>query len=578
MVDVPVVVAPSVEEVPVVEEAPVAVPVVAGQPGAFHLAAYRDGPLGLFPMRNDVVLVGAQALAEAGPDQDLTQRPGMTRGFHDLKMMMDSDWIPLSVGGRWPDSAHLSGYFIGHRFTSPVEVYAWKESRWQRKKNIEGLVQWHYGAFAPWTDGQTLALRVTAIDARALESYEGEPPPAVARRHAAALAAAPPRFVVLDAKPGAAAPPAFPAGLTAQTFTTRASGEIDAIVTDAANAAILLRWLPGAAQAERFPLPPSAETPGPMTLLAHGDGSLWVGATLGQQGSYLARFDGAAWTVKKAPGEQSLRALSVGSDGLLWAVTAPERYAWDGASSRAGVLWRSADGATWQAHKLPALRFPDLAEKRYERAADETDYRALYGDAEAAKQRRPVLPLGVWSRGAGDVWVLGVANIGARMDDDNYLREVVLRTRVVERPLALLSNEAQRLEMLDEVPVKPMVFPTEEICDPFMRVTVFMRLPADAPQTGPVPQVEAMLAAHPELAGEIVEIWEARHRGRRVAAFMVDGMRDEAAPKVLAALAEVVPEERSFACRQAIPVRPLYTAEAMTARAQAYAATQPGKP
>lgn len=41
------------------------------------------------------------------------------------------------------------------------------------------------------------------------------------------------------------------------------------------------------------------------------------------------------------------------------------------------------------------------------------------------------------------------------------------------------------------------------------------------------------------------------------------------------ALAEVVPEQRSFACRQPLVTRPLRTADAMKAAAQKYATAHP---
>lgn len=555
---------------PIAEPAPVVTPPVPeptpAEPGEFHLAAYRDGPLGLSVMSNDVVLVGARAFAEAGPGADLSRRPDMIRGLLEASMDQDNDWVPLPVGGRWPDSTYISGTLLGHRFTSPALVYARKGARWQRQRNIEGPLQWHYAAFAPWTDGQTLALRVMSISAKALEKYEGDPPPAVQKRHAAALAAATPRLDVIDPAPGAAAPPRFPAGVTVRTFTALPGGQIDAIVEDTAGTRTLLRWAPGAAEPARFVLPATGETPGPMTLVTHVDGSLWVAAPLAEA-SYLARFDGATWTPRALPAKQPLRSLSTGADGLLWAVTGPERFDFESGETRTGTLWNSADGERWQEVKLPGVRFADLAEKHYEQIADESSPRELYPDPAAAKQRRTITPVQVLSRGAGDVWVLGLAAIGPRMDQEDFTRDVLLRTRAVETPLRLPSDDALRLELLDEAPVAPVTFDPTADCGAFQRLTLLMTLPAGTPRTGPVPQVEALLRAHPELIADIGEIWEAQHHGHRVAAFMLDGMEEDRGPALLAALAEVVPEKRSFACRQPIPIRPLYTPEQMSAAA-----------
>lgn len=225
---------------------------------------------------------------------------------------------------------------------------------------------------------------------------------------------------------------------------------------------------------------------------------------------------------------------------------------------------------------LPEVQFADLAEKRWEYFDSESDYLELYGDPAEASKRHRVVPLQVWSRGAGDVWVAGITAAVPRMGPASLeSREVVLRTRAVQTPLRLPSNNDLRLEMLDARPVKDFVFGADGGICLGDRLTTFMSLPDDAPKAGPVPQVEALLQAHPELVTQIVEIWEVQHRGRRVVAFMADGVSREQATAMLAALAEVVPERRSFACRQPLVIRPLRTADAMKAAAQKYATAHP---
>lgn len=553
--------------------------VVEAVASEFHLAAYRDGRLGLYPMSNGVLLVvGAQAIAESAGGEPLSRRPGMTWGFLDPGELYLTDWHTGTVGGRWPDSTWISAYFSGQRWDSQFYVYYRKGERWQRKANVEGLLQWYYSGFAAWTDGQTLALRVQSLDPRVLAKYgSGEEVPAAAqKRHDAALAAARPRFDVLDAKPGAAAPPSFPARTTARAFTARVSGEIDAVVKDERGTLTLLRWAKGASEPQRAPLPMvENQLPGEygtLQVVTHPDGGLWIAAPLAG-GSYLARFDGEAWSLRSLPTKEPLCSLTAGDDGVLWAVTSPERYRYEGEAADQGHLWRSSDGEKWRKVALPTVQFADMAEKHWEYFTAESDYSEVYGDAEAARQRHRVSPHQVWS-GGGEVWVAGVTGAGRRLGATEYSREVVLRTRSVAQPLGLPSDEMLRLELLDERAAKDFGFGEEEMCGPGL-VTTFMSLPADAPKDGPVPVVEKLLREHPELALELSEIWEARHRGRRVVAFVAGNLEKTRVATVLALLQAEVPEKRSFACRQPIMVRPLYRMTELTEMGRAFRAAHP---
>lgn len=577
--------APSVEPAPPVASEPPtapasdAAPVEALNPVAsdFHLAAYRDGSLGLYPMRDGVLLVGgAQAFAEAQGPAQLSRRPDMTRGFLDPGELFLTDWHTGAVGGRWPDSAWLSAYFLGQRWESPFYMYYRKGDRWQRKANVKPPLQWFYVGFAGWTAGQTLALRLQSIDPNVLMKYGSEElPPAVAKRHAELLAGAGPRFDVIDPAPGAAAPPSFPARVSAHAFTTHADGKIDAIVRDEQGALTLLRWPVGAEEPRRFALPRiSDEFPGDreLQMVAHRDGGLWIGAPL-SEGSYLARFDGDAWSPRTLPTKQPLRSLAAGEDGVLWAVTGIEYPLYEGGADEQGHLWRSADGERWHAVPLPTVQFPDLAEKRWEYFSADSNYVELYGDAEAAKQRHRVSPRQVWS-GGGEVWVAGVTGAAPRLGAEMSTRAVALRTGAVERPLGLPSDNDLRLELLDERPVKDHVFKEETFCEG-LRLTTFVTLPASTPTSGPIASVDVLLTEHPELALDLSEIWLARHRGDLVLAFIADGIDKDRAKALLALLAEMAPEKRSFACRLPMMVRPLYSDAAMRELAKAYRAKHP---
>lgn len=573
------VVAPQGPEPPAEAEGGEVVEVVEKVVSDFHLAAYRDGSLGMYPMSNGVMLVvGAQAIAEAVPGEQLLRRPGMTWGFLDPGELWMTDWRTGAVGGRWPDSTWLSAYFEASRWESPIYVYYRKGPRWQRKANVEGLVQWSYRGFAPWIDGQTLALRVRTIDPQKLGRYgiEDELPTALQKQYDAALGTLQSRFDVIDPKPGAAAPPSIPdlGGLVA--FTARVTGEIDAIVHDEQAIVTLLHWAPGASEARRFPLPTQRNKRPQgfeMLILAHKDGGLWVGET-SSDGPYLARFDGEAWSLGALPTTEPLRSLSAGDDGELWAVTANDVHVYEGGAAEQGHLWRSEDGKQWRSVRLPTVQFADLAVDRWQYSSKGTEYVQVRGDAEEAARWFRVTPKQVWS-GGGEVWVVGKTDAARRPDSMQHSREVVLRTGAVVTPLGLPSDELLRLELLDERAAKSFGFGAEETCELDERVVTFMSLPADAPKEGPIELVETLLRDHPELTLEFSEIWEAKHRGRRVVAWVAGELEKPRVAAVLALLNAAVPEKRSFACRLPLFVRPLYREAELGPRAAAYRAAHP---
>lgn len=557
--------------------------------GEFRLAAYRDGALAVFSASNGVTLVvGAQAIAEAGSGEQLSRRPGMTRGFLDPGVLFHERWHTGTVGGRWPDSTWISAFFEGNRSVSPFYVYYRKGDRWQRKANIQGVLQWYYAGFAPWTAGQTLALRVFQIDPRLTDRLlagEDGLSNAWERRFERELRAASSQFAVIDPAPDAAPPPRFPPGVTARAFTAHTDGQIYAIVGDPGSMEAepgppeMLRWAPGATEPQRFPLPAKdGRLPAlyvSLSVTSHPDGSLWVGSDL-DGSAYVARFDGRTWDLRSPPATAEVRSLSAGPDGVLWAVTAKDRWIFSDGGKDAGTLWRSDDGRRWREVALPTLQFADMAAAQWEFVPDETQgYVSLYGDPALAQQARSVTPYQVYAA-ADDVWVVGITDV--TFDDQGQRkRDVVLRRRPVVAPLAMPSDNALRLELLDERPNKGSAFIGEAGCDGALSTVLFMSLPVDAPTTGPVPQVEQFLTSYPERVVDIEDIWEARHHGKRVAAFMVRVPDRSDAAAMLAAMQAVVPEKRTFLCTQPIVVRPLHTRAEMEAAALAYTTAHPPK-
>lgn len=556
------------------------VAVSRGRADEFRLAAYRDGALALFSASNGVTLVvGAQAIAEAAPGEQLSRRPGMTRGFLDPGVLFLERWQTGTVGGRWPDSTWISAYFEGNRSISPFFVYYRKGDRWQRKANTQGLLQWYYAAFSPWTAGQTLALRVSEIDPRIAERHSDENGLIAAweRRALRERAAARPRLEVIDPAPGAAAPPEFPPDVEPRVFTARPTGEIDAFVEHKDGGAMSLHWAPGAAEPQRFRLPgPDSGGLPAVYGLSHAyapDGALWVGSSLYQK-AYVARFDGRAWTMYEHPGERPVRSLSIGPDGVVWTVTARDREGFFAHEGDTSTLWRSDDGRNWQAVPLPSVQFADMAEVRWEFVPDQSQaYVPLYGDAERAREVHAAQPYQVLAAG-DDVWVVAMVDVAAEGRYDGALREVVFRRGPVVTPLAMPSDNALRLELLDERPDKgPRSI--EEGCGGVVAQVLFMHLPADAPTSGPLPQVERLLTSHPELVTDLEAIWEARHHGKRVIAFVVRTLERARVAALLAALNEIVPEKRSLVCTQPIVARPLRTPEEISEASLAYHAAHP---
>lgn len=460
--------------------APAPHPPVSKSDGTLRLAAFRDQPLTLAPMQDDVVLVIGGSIAEGAPGQHLSERPGVTARVE--RQLADPFWEVKAMGGRWPDDAWMTLETETWR-TGLVnnEIFHHDADGWHVVDNAAGLLQWHHVGYAQWTGDQWLALRDWSLgmDAQvAAHDDLGAPSPELSAKHMAAYAAVRPEFIALAPSPAASPPPSLAflrdepphARFSPWLFTARDTGEIDLLIARLDEGTALLRWLPGAREPRRFPLPAlHGQAPNPhldATFAAHRDGGLWFAAD--SPANYLARFDGERWTLRDPPGDAQLRWFTVGRDGTLWAITGEDSLGQSMVDLDSVHLWRSPDGDEWTVVPLPSLRFADMATPRQEFVPALNASIAIYGDAADAQVEYRVQPKQAWSDAAGEVWVIGVtvakppaleqARARLSMRDAVGLvwlqREVLLRSGPVGAPLHLPDElvVAQRLAVRQEGP------------------------------------------------------------------------------------------------------------------------------
>ncbi len=107
--------------------------------------------------------------------------------------------------------------------------------------------------------------------------------------------------------------------------------------------AIVERWEPKKVRGtvEPLPKPESDHDPELRGVLARSPGEVIVyGAEGLPRTPYLARFDGKAWTLDKAPFGGGVDALAAADDGTLWAAAG-------------GAVWKKASAGAWEAVPLP---------------------------------------------------------------------------------------------------------------------------------------------------------------------------------------------------------------------------------
>jgi hypothetical protein len=324
--------------------------------GNDHFAVVARSPdtFELYPLQGALFVDAAGFLAILG-DAPLRQSPALMKGLE--KGASGHLW------GAWPGAAWLS---------AGDTTYHHVEGRWVEEKLLHehetllAITSWGAGALAaiaaPGNDmrfvltgqeGETAGARETRPGAPRATSHDGDgaraqearpatlplPSPADPRQNGAAgegvesdetevpcKVRMKPRAVVLAALPGGQ--------LYAAGYTCEPMGHGDAIVE---------RWGPGQVHGavDPLPRPESGSNPAPRGVLARSPGEVMVYGSEGVAAApYLARFDGASWSLEAAPFGGAVETLAAADDGTLWAAAG-------------GAVWKRAASEAWEKVPLP---------------------------------------------------------------------------------------------------------------------------------------------------------------------------------------------------------------------------------
>lgn len=546
---------------PAADAAPTSAPPVALPPAAppdafFQLAAYRDGPLALQRLGDDIFVVGGAGLAHLDARGRLVHLEYGLSGQEHPGPAFDR-WDNLAFGGRWPDDAWLVTEHGYSRATSPPLLHRRDGDVWRRQANKDRLFYWHYSHFVTWRDGQVLGLRAYTLDPDAVSDYE-DPPPRVTRKIEAQRAALRLGFDVLGPTP-TPAPMLLPKDLVTVAVAAAPTGEIFMLAYRAGEARSqavhrVLRWgLDGpAAAAGALDTLPALAWCDHLAVRAADDA--YVGCKRDQR-SYLLRFDGTTWSEEPAPEGMSFHDLSVAPDGAVWAIVGALGADPEDDDATSPRLWRRPTrGAAWEAVPVPQLRFPDRASPEWYFHVDAQRQRTSPGDPDAAARAFAVRPQRVLARAADDVWVAGDTEL-TRHDISVYetSRHVVLRSRPATTPLRMLPDGDLALELLDWRPArawKPDAGCLDGLDDPTPAFVTLRTLPRDAPRDQPEPALEAFLRDNKPVLTGLAGAYEVHRRGRRALGLFITPPDQAAADALIAAIQRAFPDERAaLECR-----------------------------
>jgi hypothetical protein len=522
----------------------------------FWLAAGRDGDLRVEELGDELIVAGSAALARERADGALERMPDMLRGLVDPGPMYGALWELKTLGGSWPDPVWMHTQYATGRSGLIPYLYYRKGERWQRKATRTGPLHWYYQAFAPWTDGRVLALRLVTPAPEAGWD-EGPPSRAQQQRIAAAIAANAPRIDVLA--PAAAPSPApmqlAPTGRPV-SLVTLPTGEVFVlliVVEDGKDITAVQRFAPGASTGTLELLAEvDGQRPGLMAgpMVARGDVVYLAG---GSEGIVLRR-DGPRWQAAP-PLPRPALSFAVDPADTMWAVTPSGRES--ETYEPITELWKRAADGPWTMVRLPQVGRPDRAGPRWVINPGNQEWILLAGQPEVADKLETLYPRQVLARANGDIWLIG--NLDPIITDAGFglTRHVALRSRPVPHVLELPDSDSLRAELLAAQPAKPW---GDKKCYESEGWVQVATLPASAAPDAAEKLADELVATVPaELQREFAAVREVEVHGRRVVGLLAHPSSPANEQAILVALAKFGPEKRRFECFNPRPIRQLKT-------------------
>ncbi|HEY0137319.1 MAG TPA: hypothetical protein VGB85_24720, partial [Nannocystis sp.] len=520
--------------------------------------------LTLADLGSELVVAGAGVMARLGAGGALELMPDVQRGLIEPSNMEGLGLLMLA--GRWPDTVWMSVETYGERSSSNPLMYYRKGERWQRKATRVGLLEWFYGAYAPYTDGQVLGLRMMAPGTDLYEKYDGELPDSLQKKIDAATLANPPRLDVLAGGVMTPSTMKLAAGATPIHFTALPTGEVFVLLAssvttgedESTTSFSVQRFTPGGDAGVVDSLTKLSDKPldlykGRLAARAADDVYL-VGAIEGEpdKTGLVARFDGKAWTAIAAPPGQEVTWLALGADKAMWAIAGRSQP--DAQATTA--LWKRVGEGPWTEAVLPAVRRPERAEPRWAFSVSVDNWDEVPADLVEAARPMRVEAGQVHVRG-DEVWVLARV---PEADAHDYMRQVVLRSKPVTRVLEL-PDPAYITAQTRTATAKP--YDRKKGCESGPAWVPVATLAPGAAAAAAAPIAAAFLAGlSPELQETFTTLREVEVRGGRVIALTFHPSEEHSTDELIAAVQRFRPDEQhKVECWNPRPTRSFYETE-----------------
>lgn len=283
----------------------------------FSLVARQVGdddqtPLTLLQTDGHAFAVAGPALLELAADGSLAYDPATMVGLGGA--VLDAVeagmiwWAGLALAGSWPDDVFFvleerSGSRAG---VSAPELYRRRGGPWTKIDTRRGKISWYPREFGRWKDGSLLALKGFYEHYSTEGEGDVEPPEREVKAIKAAIAREK-KLIVLRGEPKA---PAF-GSRAIRTFASLPTGQIFAALEEGEPAVL---HFDGAAE-RVLPLPDAKrESVAVAGLRAAAPDRAWAFGG-DDDGGYLARFDGGAWTEVENPCAGQVVSLSLDAAG-----------------------------------------------------------------------------------------------------------------------------------------------------------------------------------------------------------------------------------------------------------------------
>jgi len=557
---------------PVAPDARQATPLAAEEPQGtgFWLAAGRYGDVMLADLGSEFVVASAGVMAHLGADAALELMPDMQRGLIEPSNM--EGLAMLTLAGRLPGTLWMSAATRGERTSSNPFMYYRKDERWQRKATKVGLLDWYYGALAPYADGQLLGLRLLATGSNFLDKYDGDLPASMQKKVDATMRANPPRLDVLAGGVMTPSPMKLAAGGTPIHFTALPTGEVFVLLSfsgegESATRFAVQRFTPGVDAGVVDSLTKLWDKPLDLynsRLVARAADDVYLaGGSASSAGEppktgLIARFDGKLWATIAAPPELEVIWLALGANNEMWAIAG--RAQSEGQDTTA--LWKRVGEGPWTEVVLPKVRTPAIAEPRWGFHVSVDDWHELPGDPVEAAKPMQIEPSQVYVHD-DEVWVLaGVLDVHV----NDHIRQVVLRSKPVTRVLEL-PDAAYIAALPRTATARP--YDPKKGCDTGPAWVPVATLAAGAAVDAAAPIAAAFLTSlSPELQDTFTTLREVEARGRRMIAltfhadetFHPDGKYRP--DELIAAVQRFRPDEpHTIECWNPRPIRSFYEKE-----------------